>query len=188
MAFDILNYREYILNILESFSMILGLFSGLILYWYVFNKPNQLIEQRSLPYSREKNDEKEIITVGVSVNPIAIFINKANTYKDILYRKRTKYGIQLLLFSVIFGFIKIWFDYLNIYIVMFIFFVSIICLLYRGFLFFCYFEDVPTQSNAKNIAITPKIVEGGVLFETSEDYQKWCKLIQDSYTKILKYE
>lgn len=87
-------------KIIGCFGLFLNIISALCLWKYFFQKPEPLLEQRSLPskhYTEEKNGHTtQVLEVGVSICSRNYMVNKYNDYKDRLYATRINFGLSLL--------------------------------------------------------------------------------------------
>ena len=181
---------ELLIKLINSAGLFLDIVGAWLVYIYVFNKPELLVEQSPIPSSSKteiiNGIETTTVNMGVSLDLRAVQVNTFNKYKDKLFIKRARLGFYFLILGFLLQIISNFGSFLNEIAVYSVITVATLFVLSGALYLFVYLSNIMDIPNGAGDKFTVEKVQSekgeGIEINSDSDFQKWSSEVS-KYSK-----
>lgn len=184
---------EILIKCLNSTGLMLDILGAWLVYKYVFNKPDPLKVQASLP-STSKTEiingvERVTLSTGVALDLRAYNLNNFNKYKEKLFIRRARFGFYCLVIGFLVQIISNFGNFLSEVSIKSILSIVLLFVLSSLIYLFVYLLNISEVSPSAGNKFTGEMMAtekgSGVTINTDSDFQEWSRKV-DKYSKRIK--
>lgn len=183
---------ETYIKLLNSVGLIFDIIGALTIFIYVFNKPEPLAAQYSMPTTSKteiiNGVETHTLNAGIAIDNKALMVNQFNKYKEKLFVLRARWGFYCLMVGFLLQIISNFGNQLPKISISFIMILISLFLFISGSYLFVYLANIPSISDGLGKKFTfeevPTPTGIGVKINSDTQFQNWAKLVVKNSKRI----